>query len=377
MKKKSDKKPRLNVLQGYSHAKDPATALSDLSEQIRQQDSSINIAFFSDEYDLDDLALNLKTHLPTPLIGCTTSGQLSPEGFQHGGITGVSLASDQLRALPYLIHPLSNITEQVMKIAEDIKSVMQHTPWPAFGMLLVDGLCSREERLTAALYRSLGDVPIFGGSAGDMLKFANTFVYHDGVMYQDAAVFTLFLTTLPFHIFKHQHFQPSSTRLVITEADPARRIVKEINGEPAAHAYARLINIPVDQLDASVFSRNPLLLQFRDDYYIRSISGIEPDGSLRFYCAIDKGLVLSIGKGTPGTKILEEDLARIKEDIGEPAVILGCDCILRRLQLEGLQLDENMGKFLARNKVVGFHTYGEQFNSVHVNQTFTGVAIAG
>ena len=30
---------------------------------------------------------------------------------------------------------------------------------------------------------------------------------------------------------------------------------------------------------------------------------------------------------------------------------------------------------LERNRVVGFSTYGEQFNGMHVNQTMTGVAI--
>ena len=30
---------------------------------------------------------------------------------------------------------------------------------------------------------------------------------------------------------------------------------------------------------------------------------------------------------------------------------------------------------LAKNRVVGFSTYGEQFNGMHVNQTMTGVAI--
>jgi len=27
--------------------------------------------------------------------------------------------------------------------------------------------------------------------------------------------------------------------------------------------------------------------------------------------------------------------------------------------------------------VIGFNTYGEQFNGMHLNQTFTGVAIGG
>jgi len=32
---------------------------------------------------------------------------------------------------------------------------------------------------------------------------------------------------------------------------------------------------------------------------------------------------------------------------------------------------------MAQYGVFGFSTYGEQFNGVHVNQTFTGVALGG
>jgi hypothetical protein len=31
--------------------------------------------------------------------------------------------------------------------------------------------------------------------------------------------------------------------------------------------------------------------------------------------------------------------------------------------------------FLRRQRVIGFNSYGEQFNGMHINQTFTGVAI--
>ena len=42
------------------------------------------------------------------------------------------------------------------------------------------------------------------------------------------------------------------------------------------------------------------------------------------------------------------------------------------------RVQENIIKGGVKGKVVvGFSTYGEQINSVHVNQTFTGIAIAG
>ncbi|MDR3632086.1 MAG: FIST N-terminal domain-containing protein [Desulfocapsaceae bacterium] len=352
-------------------------AVRDLADQIRQPNTRVSLVFFSDEYDLRELGRALQAHLTGPVIGCTTAGQLSQTGFQRGGIAGASLASDELTVVPYLIHPLAAQTDQVGRITAEIQGLLSDDERSAFGLLLIDGLSMQEESLISSLYMSLGAVPIIGGSAGDSLKFKQTFVYYDGKLFQDAAVFSLFLTTLPFQAFKHQHFHPTATRLVVTAADPARRLVMEINGEPAANAYAELVGTNVDKLDSSVFSSNPLMLRIGDDYYVRSVSHAEPDGSLKFFCAIDVGLVLTIGQGGSAFERLDQDLEKMKQEVGEPRIIIGCDCILRRLEMEQHGSDGSIGQLMARNKVVGFSTYGEQFNSVHVNQTFTGIIIAG
>lgn len=374
---KLSKTSRLQVKQGSSFKTDIHGAVQELALQLEQPNTKLTLVFFSDAYDSQELGPILQKNFIGPVIGCTTAGQLSDAGFQRGGICGASLASDELTATPYLIHPLAEQKEQVKKLAEDIQKQLSCSEGSAFGFLLIDGLSMQEEKLISALYMALGNVPLFGGSAGDNLQFRQTFVYYGGKLFQDAAVLTLFSTTLPFHVFKHQHFQPSSTRLVVTLADPDKRIVSEINGEPAAKAYAELIGTSVDQLDSFLFSQNPLMLRIENDYFVRSISNVEPDGGLKFFCAINVGMVLTIGRGSSAIEALKSDLEKIKNDFGDPAIIIGCDCILRRLEMEKQGIEDKIGQLLAHNKVVGFSTYGEQFNSLHVNQTFTGVAILG
>ncbi len=369
--------PRLKVRQGISRKPDAQEAVLELAEQLEQPNIKVCLVFFSDEYDPEQLGRAMQKYLPGVVIGCTTAGQLSMEGFQLGGISGASLAGDELSAIQYLIHPLSSHTEQVVEIAGEVRKQMSNSGLPAFGFLLVDGLSMKEEQLISALYMALGNIQIVGGSAGDSLKFKQTFVYYKGKLLHDAAMLTLFSTSLPFRVFKHQHFLPSSTKLVITEADPENRLVSEINGGPAAEVYAQLIGKGVEQLNSAVFSQHPLMLRIGNEYYVRSISNVEPDGSLKFFCAIDSGLVLTIGRGDSALESLNRDLEKVKQEMGEPAVILGCDCILRRLELEASGIDDSVGKLFAKNKIIGFSTYGEQINSVHVNQTFTGVAISG
>ena len=72
---------------------------------------------------------------------------------------------------------------------------------------------------------------------------------------------------------------------------------------------------------------------------------------------------------------LSATFAEIREQIGPPALVLGCDCILRDLELDQRDIRGPISDILVQNNVVGFATYGEQYNAMHVNQTFTGVAI--
>ncbi len=60
---------------------------------------------------------------------------------------------------------------------------------------------------------------------------------------------------------------------------------------------------------------------------------------------------------------------------GCPDIILAADCVLRRKEAEERQLVGAISSLLSRHGVVGFSTYGEQVNGLHVNQTLTGVAI--
>ena len=55
-------------------------------------------------------------------------------------------------------------------------------------------------------------------------------------------------------------------------------------------------------------------------------------------------------------------------------MIFGFDCILRRIEAENRQSLHLIADIYSRYNVVGFNTYGEQYKSMHVNQTFSGIA---
>ncbi len=215
----------------------------------------------------------------------------------------------------------------------------------------------------------------YRGSAGDDLKFAKTCVYSDGRFRSDSAVLILISTSLPFRIFKTQHFVPTDKRLVVTEADPTRRIVKEINGLPAAGEYARLVGVGMHELSPQRFATSPVVVMIDGTDYVRSIQKANADGSLTFFCAIEEGVVFRVAHGVDLMENLEQTFDKIREEIGPPQLVIGCDCILRNLEVSQNGLKDRVGEIFSRNNTVGFSTYGEQFHGVHVNQTLTGIAI--
>jgi hypothetical protein len=109
--------------------------------------------------------------------------------------------------------------------------------------------------------------------------------------------------------------------------------------------------------------------------YVRSIQKVNPDGSLKFYCAIDRGVVLRVAKGVDLVTNLETALSQVSARIGPLQLVLTFDCILRKLEIAQDGLDEAVGDILRRNNAIGFNTYGEQFCGVHVNQTLTAIAL--
>lgn len=369
----------LRVRIGKSALSNETSAIRDVFEQIQQDDMHTVLFFCSTRFNLDDLEIAIKNTFHCNVVGCTTAGEITRYGYSTNSIVAASIAGSDLQIHSCLIDTLDQLNTDAsntrfLEIQTEIQTEVSSFE-PQFGLLLIDGLSMQEENLTAALYQFFGKIPIIGGSAGDDLKFLNTYVYFEGRFIPNAAVINFFYTDLPFHIFKIQHFQPSTTRLVITGSDPSRRCVTEINGEPAASEYAALLGISVSDLSPSVFSNHPVMLKIGGDYYVRSIQKANEDGSLTFFCAIDDGLVLTIAEGVDMIRNLDETIHEIEKKIPEPGLIIGCDCILRRLEMQQKGMTEDIASLLSRHPFIGFSTYGEQFNAIHVNQTLTGIVI--
>ncbi|MFX4959592.1 FIST C-terminal domain-containing protein, partial [Acinetobacter baumannii] len=107
-------------------------------------------------------------------------------------------------------------------------------------------------------------------------------------------------------------------------------------------------------LDAFSFAAHPVLVRVGGSYFARSIQRMDPDGSLRFFCAIDEGMVLTAARARDPIESTESCLHGMKEELGEVSIFIGFECVLRRLDVEQHQLSRQMSDLYRRNRVVGF-----------------------
>lgn len=368
------------IVSAMSAAKDAATAAEELAAQLGHTELGFILFFCSAEYDLPALAAALEQQFPeVPKSGCTTAGELTPAGYARGHIVALGFHASDFRVA---VGPIQNLTEfDLLRAQELIDDLLLSEPEysaqrrQSFAFTLFDGLSAQEELALFSLQTALGKIPHFGGSAGDDNQLTDTYIYFNGGFYTNAAVLLIFTAELPFEVFSTHHMESREEKFVVTAASDDTRTVYELNAEPAAEAYAEYVGVAVAELNATVFAMHPLAVRMGNEYFVRSIQRVNPDGSLTFYCAVGEGAVLTAMATQPILPDLEQRFAEIEQRIGEPLVTIGCDCVLRRLECEQRNEVADASAFYQRHQVLGFNTYGEHFNGIHINQTFTGVVI--
>ncbi|WP_043844063.1 FIST N-terminal domain-containing protein [Roseivivax marinus] len=374
----NDVSPRPSVVGvAVSYATDPDRAVAEAVTQIDLAATCFLLVLVPEGLALGPLSAALSSRAQgVPAFGCTTAGQITPSGYDSGALLILAFPRRHFRCASLPFESLSGMSiKAVADEARRHEARFPHTAgWNRLALVFVDGLSKREDVLVSTLQTALDSVPVFGGSAGNGLSFRETHVLSDGVFRSDAALMLLIETDLDVAGIGFDHFLPTDTQMVVTAAIPEDRLVLELNGAPAAQEYARLVGCPVDRLSPRVFAENPMLVRQNHAYHVRAVHGAPGGAALSFLSAIDDGLILTLGRGRDIVETLDAGLDVRGAQGRAPDVVLGFDCVLRRLEIEHKHLSDPVSDVFRRRRVIGFNTYGEQHRGVHVNQTFVGVA---
>lgn len=353
-----------------------------VAAEAAEIEADFALLFFSQSLmDATALADALNLHAPALRhAGCSTAGEITPQGLEEGHVLAVLLPSATFTVASTMVDNLSTsgmdrITGEVEELRRLLRASLDHeSAGNVFALCFIDGLSYAEEAVTSAIHWGLDDIPLLGGSAGDDLKFETTRLISDGKVTSDSAIVVLIATEIPFHVFKTDNFVPTEEKLVVTASDPEHRIVREFNAGVAAQEYAASVGVVQQTLTPLSFASHPVVVKVGGEYYCRSIQQMHPDGSLSFFCAIDDGVVLSIAQPKGMVESTRAALRDVEDRLGGIDMILGFDCVLRKLDARNRQVFRDISELYRANKVIGFGTYGEQYRSMHLNQTFIGIA---
>ena len=322
----------------------------------------------------------MKHHAPQlEFASCSTAGELTPAGMSDGDLVVILFPKDDFQIEGFELGRGSGgdmqgaVTHIMDHKSRYFDTDNEDNIWP-LAICLMDGLSYNEEALAAALHWGFEDIPILGGSAGDNLRFEETCLILNGKIIDSSAIILMIKSRIPIEVFKTENFVPTEEKLVVTQSEPDKRIVRELNGTPATETYSEVIHTnPVD-LDPQSFASHPLVVKVGGEYFCRSIQKVNEDGSMTFFCAIDDGIVLTVAEPRGMVESTRRKLAEIDEKIGGVDFILGFDCVLRKIDAHNRQVTRSISDVYREYNVIGFNTYGEQYRSMHLNQTLTGVA---
>lgn len=370
-------RPSNSIRMGFSRRQDAAEAVAELADQINGSDRTGMIFFFSPGYDLGVLGRKIADRFDCPVMGCSSTGEwLGSEGWMEGSIVGMSLGGPHRLEQPTLIRNLRQLSGRFDASGMDLKPLPEGSDSSNSAViLLVDGLSKMEEVAASAVHAALPNIPLAGGSAAPGLELDQCYFYHDGAFHTDSAAVGVLHTGGGCKVFQSCHYVPTESKLVITEADCKTRTVHEIDGLPAADAYAQALGIAVDKLDDSVFAFNPVMLRIGGNHYIRAVHRVGPDQSLQFHCAVDAGLVLTLGRPECLVTSLRHTLDDLKDQLPQLSGILAFDCITRKLGMLKRNQSAEAHAVAQQFPIVGFSTFGEQIGGVHMNYTLTGIAL--
>lgn len=360
-------------------------------EAARGPDPVLAIVFASDEYQLADLLGAISGVLgDTPLVGCSTAGEIATDGPGDAGVVVFCLGGSGYAAATAAAGDARSDMRAAGEAAATCMTRLERREHRVL-LLLTDGLAGDQREVVRGAHAVAGSgVPLVGGCAGDGLKMRATFQMHGGEVMENAVVAAAIGSDAPLGIGVRHGWRPVGEPMLVSASEG--NAVLELDDRPALDVYLeRLRAPPVAAQDAAEFTNfaqtHPLGLSARDsEPHVRFVGEADfARRSLGCIAAVPQGSLVWLMKGDSGSVLAATDAA-CRDALrplgaGPPRGALAFDCIGRRgvLGEEGVKGEvARVSEQTGGAPVAGFYTYGEiartQGTSGFHNQTLVVLA---
>ena len=363
----------MNIFTAYSVETDVNLAVQEIKQQIGNTQPKLILFFASSNYNPQEISGKMQEAFGNVMtFGCTTSGEIVTGKVLKNSVVAMALNSNIISDYKVLFASKikeGNPVKDSFKLFEEHfgEKMMDMDPKKYVGIILADGLSGAEEKLMEKI-GDLTNLTFIGGSAGDDLKFKETFVFAGGKAMTDSAILALLKPAAKFDFIKTQSFSELSSKLIATKVNEEKREVLEFNNKPAVQAYAEALGLKPEEI-ANSFMHNPIGLMVDQEPYVRSPQQVKGD-SILFYCNIKQGMDFSLLESKDIISDTQKALDDKVKEMSGISGIINFHCILRALELEQKGLSGKYGEIFKDIPTIGFSTYGEEFIG-HINQTST------
>ncbi len=355
-------------------AADAETAVELLREGYAGFPVHTLVYFASSSYDGRTVAGAIRDAFPEALtIGCSSHAELSAGKIHYGSIAAMAFGPGALEiaaaaAAVNLSHDPEAVDKAVLELEGKLGSKLIDLDYRRhFGITLFDGSSPNIEKAMERI-GALTDITFVGGYASDDFSMGKIRQYLNGRAHADTAVLAVLKPRGPFALLKTQSATPLGIRFVATRVDEATRTILELDGRPAAAAYAEGLGIPPSSVTGDLFLLYPLGLMAAGEPFIRAGRLIRPDGGLQLFCSVKEGQRLELMRTGDIVASTARALEEKRRQLGRIAAILDFDCAHRVMTLEAAHQTEAYGALFSGIETAGFATFGEAYIA-NVNQT--------
>lgn len=373
--------PTVTYKSAYTNSPDSDQAAAQLLSQLEGADPTIVLFFAALHHDGGLLGAALSQALPnTRIIGCSSNGTFSQDDHGEGGASAIALGKESVARAAVAVADYSGgiesgVNEACRSLENQLGQRLNTLAHDRFvALVLVEGGTRTEEDFAEFLGNRAPQLAVVGGSAGDNAAFEQTWVVNGATAAVRASVIAILELKVPFQVVQENHFSCCDQSMVVTRADPSRRLVYEFDGVPAAELFAKRLGVRPQELTLEALTHAPLGALVNGSPWIRA--PIRREGSaIMFACAMPEKAHVSFVRPVEEGLIANTRfvLEKTQRDLGSGlgAAIL-FDCTGRKLEAAGLgQLDEYRQVF-EHFEHAGFFTNGETFLG-HINLTLTGL----
>ena len=201
--------------------------------------------FCSPEKDLTHLVKGVCEAVGTQtLIGCTTAGEISTDGFSVGSAVLGGIATDQISFETVAIQKISRDSEQA---GRDIAKAFSDSV--SYVQLFSDGITGNG----CAILRGMEsvftkEIPVAGGTSGDAGKFLKTWQFKGDRVFTDSAVAIGFRGDFKLGTGVWSGWSPIGLPKKVTRS--SGNVLYELNGESALKVFERFLGKHARKLPA-------------------------------------------------------------------------------------------------------------------------------